>query len=69
MEVRCKKCNKMLYRVIPFVVSPTSESFQTEVTRAVGVEHLALLRGAIDCKCPRCGEMNVEKENVKDGKS
>lgn len=64
-EVRCKKCGKLLYKLYP---RSNGEAFGYEPTRAIDVDYFAHLQGRIECKCPRCGEMNTKKESVKNGK-
>ena len=58
-EVRCKKCGKLLYK--------TKRDGSSEVEE--DIEHMAIKDDwpfgfAIECKCPRCGEMNTKKESV-----
>jgi len=60
-EVRCLDCNKLLYK--------TKRDGSSEVGK--DIEHMVVKDDwpfgfVIECKCPRCGEMNVRKENVKD---
>jgi phage FluMu protein Com len=53
-EIRCEKCNKLLYRA-----SINFETMKPEYKRAYDVEYFT---NKIECKCPRCGTMNTKTE-------
>ena len=54
-EVRCKKCNKLLGKINPLVLKIHAS-----------VKEFDKNEGIYEIKCPRCGEMNTNKGDVKD---
>jgi len=53
-EVRCTKCNKLLYRMIK-----NGKQRMGYTKEDADVIPSDMINGVIDCKCPRCGEMNT----------
>jgi phage FluMu protein Com len=66
-EIRCKKCNKKLGEI-------NIEYARDSALKAGAKKELVdqyvndMQNKLLNIKCPRCGEMNVRKENVKDGR-
>ena len=61
-EIRCSKCGKLLYKIL----TPRFARMEEDVkSSSIKTENHALQE--IECKCPRCGEMNTKKESVEDG--
>lgn len=59
-EIRCKKCNKLLYKID----HPLYAEVENDVEQ-IHVKDSAIYQTPIvECKCPRCGEMNTKKESV-----
>lgn len=72
-ELRCKKCNKLLARVLetkPYAIKINVEKNTMEEVETNGKQpdFFDGFLKQLEIKCPRCGEMNVRKENVEDGK-
>ncbi len=69
-EVRCKKCNKLLARVLETKHSTVKIDFKKYTIEEVedSGKQPNLFDGflkQLEIKCPRCGEMNTRKESVK----
>lgn len=58
-EVRCEKCNKMLY----ILYFPDQFNFIDIAERMTDIGNFTKNQGHIECKCPRCGEINIHKSN------
>lgn len=57
-EIRCKKCNKLLAKTRIEAIKKADSIVIEKVPYVTEIE----------IKCPRCGEMNVRKENINDKK-
>ena len=63
-EVRCKKCNKLLAKVSDIETKYYDKGFE-EIPKPTGNPKHKFDLFQLEIKCPRCGEMNVRKENIK----
>ena len=52
-EVRCEKCNKLLLKFYN-----DQYKFALTPSKAKDIEYVSRKGDTIECKCPRCGEMN-----------
>jgi phage FluMu protein Com len=60
-DIRCEKCNKLLYRL------ERPRHIQNENKNGVSFDVIEkeCAIGTVECKCPRCGTVNTNKESVK----
>jgi phage FluMu protein Com len=60
-EVRCKKCGKLLAKITMDQIIVKDQKLKAGQCMADVAKYDAF---SLEIKCPRCGEMNVRKENV-----
>jgi phage FluMu protein Com len=58
-DIRCEKCNKLLYRVDRPQRTVLNEGNEVVISGMTPQDI-----GTIECKCPRCGTVNTNKESV-----
>ena len=56
-EVRCGNCKKLLYKI-------GKNQSTNESRKETGAEYTLEHKGEVECKCPRCGLMNINHVEI-----